>query len=72
MFEVNVKNVTEKGRRGGGGYQLGFGVLTRISGCFVAFILAPAESFVDFDHYVLTLQATINTIQEKNPSCSIS
>ena len=28
-FEVNVKNVTEKGR-GGGGDQLGFGVLIRI------------------------------------------
>ena len=27
MFEVNVKNVMEKGRRGGGGDQLGFGVL---------------------------------------------
>ena len=26
MFEVDAKNLTEKGR-GGGGYQLGFGVL---------------------------------------------
>ena len=27
MFEVNVKNVTEERRGGGGGDQLGFGVL---------------------------------------------
>ena len=27
MFEVNVKNMMEEGRRGGGGDQLGFGVL---------------------------------------------
>ena len=27
MFEVDLKNVTEEGRGGGGGDQLGFGVL---------------------------------------------
>ena len=31
MFEVDVKNVTEEGRRGGGGDQLGFGVLIQYS-----------------------------------------
>ena len=38
MFEVNVKNVTEEGSRGGGD-QLGFGVLIGMLGYWDAGIL---------------------------------
>ena len=43
MFEVDVKNVTKKGREGEEEDHLRFGVLTRRYGAYSPLLLTPAE-----------------------------
>ena len=48
MFEVDVKNVTEGRREGGGGDQLGFGVLMTNATKKILLLLLFVRSFISF------------------------